>query len=61
MLGNINMCKIFVEQGSEINSQDSTGKTPLHHACNAVGNSYEVIELLLSQPSISGTNKKKKP
>ena len=48
-LGRLEMVKLFIEIGMNVDACSMTGQTPLHEAC--IGGHYSVLKLLLSQVS----------
>jgi hypothetical protein len=48
-LGRLEMVKLFIEMGMNVDACSMTGQTPLHEAC--IGGHYNVLKLLLSQVS----------
>ena len=48
-LGRLEMVKLFIEMGMNVDACSMTGQTPLHEAC--IGGHYSVLKLLLSRVS----------
>ena len=48
-LGRLEMVKLFVDMGMNVDACSMTGQTPLHEAC--IGGHYSVLKLLLSRVS----------
>jgi len=46
--GPINMVEMALRLGSDINTRDSLGYTPLHHACASFGSTTEMVSFLLN-------------
>ncbi len=52
--GHVDVARLFVERGADVNAQDDRRMTPLHHACHA--RATAMVEYLLAQgasPSLS--------